>query len=211
LEPLNIVPMPRHTPTQTMAKPPRPRALVPRTLLALLLTLAAAAPAPAAGAGKAVFTHDGPTLLLTTPDFTLAVPYAHDKGTQPAGVLIVGADTYEFKAPKIKVGLLAAGCEPGGALARLLSRFASAHGCLSDSGRVPPLILFLSSPPLPASPLPQETTAKSKKTTNSAAFTNIKLKHASRGSGREGIATPAEKVRSRLGGRPLEVVSTLRR
>jgi hypothetical protein len=56
-------------------------------------------PRPAA---KSVFTHDGPTLLLTTPEWTIAVPYAHDTGTQPQGVLIVGTDIYKFKAPRIK-------------------------------------------------------------------------------------------------------------
>jgi hypothetical protein len=50
-----------------------------------------------------VFSHDGPTLVFTTPEWTLVSPFAHDKGTQPQGVLIVGTYVYKFKPQKTKV------------------------------------------------------------------------------------------------------------
>lgn len=51
---------------------------------------------------KTVYTYGGPILVVTTPDWTLAVPYTSVKSVN-AGIFVAGTDIYTFKAPRVKV------------------------------------------------------------------------------------------------------------
>jgi hypothetical protein len=56
----------------------------------------------AAAAGGSIFSNEGPTLVVTTSEWTLLMPIVSAKGSGKSGIFISGEQIYSFDTPANK-------------------------------------------------------------------------------------------------------------